>query len=148
MVGAAGVMALGSRPRTSGLPILTSWADFQAVSVSRLSFSGAPRAGASRRQMGREEPRRGGPRQPLRGAARVRHRRGAPGQRRGRVLRHRDRAGGAAPDSDLDGLRPFDLRPAAIIAQLNLRRAIYQPTAAYGHFGRTDIDLPWEHTDK
>ena len=42
----------------------------------------------------------------------------------------------------------FDLRPAAIIAQLNLRRAIYQPTAAYGHFGRTDIDLPWEHTDK
>jgi len=42
----------------------------------------------------------------------------------------------------------FDLRPAAIIAQLNLRRAIYQQTAAYGHFGRTDIDLPWEHTDK
>src|SRR5439155_24538073 len=42
----------------------------------------------------------------------------------------------------------FDLRPAAIIAQLNLRRAIYQQTAAYGHFGRTDIDLPWEQTDK
>jgi S-adenosylmethionine synthetase len=42
----------------------------------------------------------------------------------------------------------FDLRPAAIIEQLNLRRPIYQQTAAYGHFGRTDLDLPWEHTDK
>jgi len=42
----------------------------------------------------------------------------------------------------------FDLRPAAIIEQLNLRRPIYQPTAAYGHFGRTDLDLAWEHTDK
>ncbi|MFA6809072.1 MAG: methionine adenosyltransferase [Eubacteriales bacterium] len=42
----------------------------------------------------------------------------------------------------------FDLRPAAIIEKLDLRRPIYQQTAAYGHFGRTDIDLPWEHTDK
>jgi S-adenosylmethionine synthetase len=42
----------------------------------------------------------------------------------------------------------FDLRPAAIIANLNLLRPIYQQTAAYGHFGRTDIDLPWERTDK
>lgn len=42
----------------------------------------------------------------------------------------------------------FDLRPAAIIKQLDLRRPIYQQTAAYGHFGRTDIDLPWERTDK
>ena len=42
----------------------------------------------------------------------------------------------------------FDLRPAAIIRDLNLRRPIYRQTAAYGHFGRTDIDLPWEHTDK
>lgn len=42
----------------------------------------------------------------------------------------------------------FDLRPAAIIKNLNLRRPIYAQTAAYGHFGRTDIDLPWEHTDK
>jgi S-adenosylmethionine synthetase len=41
----------------------------------------------------------------------------------------------------------FDLRPAAIIKTLNLRRPIYKPTAAYGHFGRTDIDLPWEKTD-
>ena len=42
----------------------------------------------------------------------------------------------------------FDLRPAGIIKTLNLRRPIYAQTAAYGHFGRTDIDLPWEHTDK
>jgi len=42
----------------------------------------------------------------------------------------------------------FDLRPEAIIRHLNLRRPIYKPTAAYGHFGRTDIDLPWEKTDK
>ena len=42
----------------------------------------------------------------------------------------------------------FDLRPAGIIKMLDLRRPIYRQTAAYGHFGRTDIDLPWEHTDK
>lgn len=42
----------------------------------------------------------------------------------------------------------FDLRPAAIISALDLRRPIYKQTAAYGHFGRTDIDLPWEKLDK
>lgn len=42
----------------------------------------------------------------------------------------------------------FDLRPAAIIDALDLRRPIYKQTAAYGHFGRTDIDLPWERLDK
>jgi S-adenosylmethionine synthetase len=42
----------------------------------------------------------------------------------------------------------FDLRPAGIIRSLDLRRPIYRQTAAYGHFGRTDIDLPWERTDK
>ena len=42
----------------------------------------------------------------------------------------------------------FDLRPGAIIQELDLRRPIYRQTAAYGHFGRTDVDLPWEHTDK
>ncbi len=42
----------------------------------------------------------------------------------------------------------FDLRPAAIIRDLDLRRPIYKQVAAYGHFGRTDIDLPWERTDK
>ena len=42
----------------------------------------------------------------------------------------------------------FDFRPAAIIRDLDLRRPIYKQTAAYGHFGRTDIDLPWEHEDR
>jgi S-adenosylmethionine synthetase len=42
----------------------------------------------------------------------------------------------------------FDLRPGAIIRDLRLRRPIYQATAAYGHFGRDDIDAPWENTDK
>jgi S-adenosylmethionine synthetase len=42
----------------------------------------------------------------------------------------------------------FDLRPAGIIKELDLRRPIYRQTAAYGHFGRTDVNLPWERTDK
>ena len=42
----------------------------------------------------------------------------------------------------------FDLRPAGIIKMLDLRRPIYKQTAAYGHFGRTDVDLPWEKLDK
>ncbi|MEG1291240.1 MAG: methionine adenosyltransferase domain-containing protein, partial [Lachnospiraceae bacterium] len=42
----------------------------------------------------------------------------------------------------------FDLRPAGIIKMLNLRRPIYKQTAAYGHFGRNDLNLPWEATDK
>ena len=41
----------------------------------------------------------------------------------------------------------FDLRPGAIVEQLDLRRPIYQKTAAYGHFGRTDPDFTWENTD-
>ena len=42
----------------------------------------------------------------------------------------------------------FDLRPGAIIRDLNLRRPIYRQTAAFGHFGRPDLDLPWERTDR
>jgi S-adenosylmethionine synthetase len=42
----------------------------------------------------------------------------------------------------------FDLRPEAIIRAFDLRRPIYRPTSAYGHFGRDDLDLPWERTDK
>ena len=42
----------------------------------------------------------------------------------------------------------FDLRPAGIIKMLDLRRPIYKQTAAYGHFGRNDLDLPWEKVDK
>jgi S-adenosylmethionine synthetase len=45
-------------------------------------------------------------------------------------------------------VKHFDLRPAGIIKTLDLRRPIYKQTAAYGHFGRTDVDLPWEKTDK
>jgi S-adenosylmethionine synthetase len=45
-------------------------------------------------------------------------------------------------------VKHFDLRPAGIIKTLDLRRPIYKQTAAYGHFGRTDVDLPWERTDK
>ena len=42
----------------------------------------------------------------------------------------------------------FDLRPAAIINMLDLRKPIYKQTASYGHFGRVDLDLPWERLDK
>jgi S-adenosylmethionine synthetase len=57
--------------------------------------------------------------------------------------------GKVAEDEILDLIRRhFDLRPAAIIANLQLRRPIYRPTAAYGHFGRDDLDLPWERTEK
>jgi S-adenosylmethionine synthetase len=42
----------------------------------------------------------------------------------------------------------FDLRPAALIRDMDLLRPIYAPTAAYGHFGRTDLDLPWETVDR
>ena len=57
---------------------------------------------------------------------------------------------GKVPDDLIMDLtkKHFDLRPAAIIETLDLRRPIYRPTAAYGHFGRLDLDLPWEHTDK
>ena len=57
---------------------------------------------------------------------------------------------GKVPEDQLiDATRAlFDLRPAGIIKMLDLKRPIYEQTAAYGHFGRTDVDLPWEHTDK
>lgn len=57
---------------------------------------------------------------------------------------------GKVPDTVIEELikKHFDFRPEAIIRHLNLRRPIYQQVAAYGHFGRTDLDLPWEKTDK
>ena len=57
---------------------------------------------------------------------------------------------GKISDEELETLinKHFDMRPAAIIQNLNLRRPIYKQSAAYGHFGRDDIDLPWEQTDK
>jgi S-adenosylmethionine synthetase len=57
---------------------------------------------------------------------------------------------GQLPDDEIQALveRTFDLRPASIISALELRQPIYRQTAAYGHFGREDLDLPWERTDK
>ena len=57
---------------------------------------------------------------------------------------------GKLPDEKLSELveKHFDLRPAAIIRDLDLRRPIYRQVAAYGHFGRTDIEVPWEQLDK
>jgi S-adenosylmethionine synthetase len=57
---------------------------------------------------------------------------------------------GRIPDERIQQLieEHFDLRPAAIIKALDLRRPIYRQTAAYGHFGRPDLDLPWERTDR
>src|SRR5262249_32276040 len=54
------------------------------------------------------------------------------------------------PETRLEGLvrEHFDLRPAAILRDLDLRRPIYAKTAAYGHFGREDHDFTWERTDK
>ena len=57
---------------------------------------------------------------------------------------------GRIPEEEMLALvrKHFDLRPEAIIRELNLRRPIYRPTACYGHFGREEIDAPWERTDK
>ena len=57
---------------------------------------------------------------------------------------------GQAPDEDIRRAveRQFDLSPLGIIKELNLRRPLYRPTACYGHFGRTDIDAPWEDTGR
>ena len=60
------------------------------------------------------------------------------------------RGTGVLPDAEIAKLveKVFDMRPDAIIRRLDLRRPIYRQTAAYGHFGRTDIDLPWEKLDR
>jgi S-adenosylmethionine synthetase len=57
---------------------------------------------------------------------------------------------GVIPDDQIEALigKHFDMRPAAIIRDLNLRRPIFKQVAAYGHFGREDVDVPWERTDK
>ncbi|HEY8680696.1 MAG TPA: methionine adenosyltransferase domain-containing protein, partial [Candidatus Dormibacteraeota bacterium] len=57
---------------------------------------------------------------------------------------------GKAPDEDIRRAveRQFDLSPLGIIKELNLRRPLFRPTACYGHFGRTDIDAPWEDTGR
>jgi S-adenosylmethionine synthetase len=60
------------------------------------------------------------------------------------------RGTGKIPDEKIEALidEHFDLRPAAIIKHFDLRRPLYKQTAAYGHFGRPDLDLPWEKCDK
>ena len=60
-----------------------------------------------------------------------------------------DKTGKVSDEKLVDIIREnFDLRPAGIIKMLDLRRPIYKQTAAYGHFGRNDLDLPWEKLDK
>ena len=102
--------------------------------------------GRLRRPLGRQERRRRRPRRPVRGRGRLRHR-----DRPARSASASSRSGpGAIDDAEIQAIieRHFDLRPASIIAALDLRRPIYRQTAAYGHFGRPDLDLPWERTDK
>ncbi len=65
------------------------------------------------------------------------------------IMADTDGTGKVSDEKLVDIIREnFDLRPAGIIKMLDLRRPIYKQTAAYGHFGRTDIDLPWEKLDK
>ena len=86
-----------------------------------------------------------GPRAPLRAAGRLRHRRRAPGEPQRRDVRH----GAVDPAAIAEAVREhFDLRPAAILRDLDLRRPIYRATAAYGHFGRDQEGFPWERTDR
>ena len=87
-----------------------------------------------------------GHRQAVRGAGRVRDRRRAPGVRDGRHVRHvRTSTRRSCPSWCMEH---FDLRPAAIIDRLQLRRPIFQRTAAYGHFGRPEPTFTWESTDQ
>ena len=82
----------------------------------------------------------------LRGPGRLRDRQGAPGRPVRRDLRHRD--GRRSSGSRRPCREVFDLRPAAIIRDLDLLRPIYRQTAAYGHFGRELPDFTWERTDR
>ena len=82
----------------------------------------------------------------LRGAAGLRHRRGPAGERSGGHLRHRH--GGRRASWRRPSSKVFDLRPTAIIRDLDLRRPIYRKLAAYGHMGREDLGVAWEKTDR
>ena len=99
-----------------------------------------------RRPLGRQERRGRGPRGPVRDRGRVRHRHRPPDLAVDRDVRDRARSRTTKIQQLVE--RHFDLRPASIIDALDLRRPIYRQTAAYGHFGRVDLDLPWERTDK
>ena len=87
-----------------------------------------------------------GPGLALRGAGRLRDRQGPPGRAVRRDLRHRRAA--RTTRSRTPVTEVFDLRPAAIIRDLDLLRPIYAQTAAYGHFGRELPDFTWERTDR
>ena len=98
------------------------------------------RSARVRRALGGEERRRGGSGRPLRGRGRLRHR-----HRPADLPVSVESFGtGRIDDAAIQALieRHFDLRPASIIAALDLRRPIYRQTASYGHFGRPDLDLP------
>ena len=84
--------------------------------------------------------------QALRDPARLRHRRRPPAVDQRSDVRHRSRC--PTRISRASSRQAFDLRPGAIIRDLDLRRPIYRQTAAYGHFGRSDLDLPWERVDR
>ena len=102
--------------------------------------------GRLRDALGRQERRRRGARQPVRGAGRLRDRQGRAGRPVRRDVRHRDRR--PSTRSPTRSPQVFDLRPAAIIRDLDLLRPIYAATAAYGHFGRELPDFTWERTDR
>ena len=109
------------------------------------SVQGGPFRGV-RDALGGKERRRRGPGRPGRGAGRLRDRQGRPG--RACSSRRSAPRPSTRPGSRRRSLEVFDLRPGAIIRDLDLLRPIYAQTAAYGHFGRTDIDLPWEQLNK
>ena len=81
----------------------------------------------------------------MRGSAFLRNRCRSSDLYHDRQLRHRKTADNKLTDIVREN---FDLRPAGIIKMLDLRRPIYKQTSAYGHFGRNDLDLPWEKLDK
>ena len=109
------------------------------------SDEGRPLGGV-RGPLGRQERRRRRPRRPVRGRGRLRHRDRPADQLSASIRSGRASIDDAAIQALIE--RHFDLRPASIIAALDLRRPIYRQTASYGHFGRPDLDLPWERTDK
>ncbi len=98
-----------------------------------------------RRPLGGQERGCRRSRRPLRDPGGLRHWCGAPAQHQRGDLRHRQ--GGRREDRKAIS-QVFDLRPGAIIHDLDLRRPIYRKTAAYGHFGRDDIEFSWEKTNK
>ena len=81
----------------------------------------------------------------MRSTAFLRDRRSTPDLHHDRQLRYRKTVRHELTEIVREN---FDLRPAGIIKMLDLRRPIYKQTAAYGHFGRNDLDLPWERLDK